>query len=101
VVVVVLQLHMWIFIKVGGQTKVRLGEILSLEILISNKWSEPVDALLSIPASDDYSFVQIDREDGSLGSPVSGEQQVPANVYLSTHLAYSFGYYILFCLFLS
>ncbi|KAF6025141.1 Tep6 [Bugula neritina] len=70
------KLHMWIFIKVGGQTKVRLGEILSLEILISNKWSEPVDALLSIPASDDYSFVQIDREDGSLGSPVSGEQQI-------------------------
>lgn len=71
-----LQLKMWIFLILKAQDKLRLGEIISLRVLVTNKWTEPVDALISIPASDDYEFVEIDREDGSTSHSVSGEHQV-------------------------
>lgn len=61
---------------VGGEKKIRLGEVLSLQMLLENKWTEPLDSLISIPASDDYEFVEIDREDGSTSHTVSGEHQV-------------------------
>ena len=72
----VFQLKMWIFLIIKAQNKLRKGEILSLRILVTNKWSEPVDALVSIPASKDYKFVQVDREQASNTESVKGEHQV-------------------------
>lgn len=75
-ILIILKLKMWLYVKVEGQNKVRLGETTSMKVLVVNKWEEPVDVLLSIPASDDYSFMEIDRDDGARANAVDGEQQV-------------------------
>lgn len=67
---------MWMYIIVQGQNAIRFGEICTIKIMVANMWSEPIDVLLSIPASDKYEFMQIDRLDGANAYSVPGEQQV-------------------------
>lgn len=67
---------MWVFMRVQNQNILKLGETLILRIMITNKWTEEVDVLISIPASSDYKFVEIDKENGAEGSTVDGAQQV-------------------------
>lgn len=64
------------YIKLQGQDKIRLGEICTIKVLVVNKWEEPIDVLLSIPASDDYEFMEVDRDNGARASGVPGEHQV-------------------------
>ena len=67
---------MWTFLLVSGKDKIVLGEILSLALIVSNKWTQPIDALISISASEDYQFVQVERDQASQTKSVQGEHQV-------------------------
>lgn len=54
----------------------RLGEILIVNIHVKHFYTEAIDVLISIPASDDYSVIEIDRDRALSSLPVQGEHQV-------------------------
>ena len=67
---------MWMYIILQGQDSIRLGETCTIKVLVVNKWEEPIDVLLTIPASEKYEFVHVDRTDGARAYSVPGEHQV-------------------------
>ena len=64
------------FVFVSVQSRVRLGEILTVDINTRHYYTETLDVLISIPASEDYSILEVDREQALAVSPVIGEHQV-------------------------
>jgi len=73
------------YIHIQAATKSRLGEIIAMRITIFNKWTEAMDILLTIAASDLYKFVEVDRLDSQAHVQVNGQQQVAycsSNMYL-------------------
>ena len=64
------------FVFVSVQSRVRLGEILTVDINTRHYYTETLDVLISIPVSKDYSVLEVDREQALAVSPVMGEHQV-------------------------
>lgn len=66
------------YITVEGASYARTGEHVSLRVAIFNFWDEDMDVLLTVPASDDYQFVELDLDSGGsdLANPVDGTHQV-------------------------
>ena len=66
------------YISVQGPPTANIGEHISLRVSLFNFWDEQLDILLTIPRSNDYQFVSLNRE--SAGSdpaePVTGSHQV-------------------------
>ncbi|XP_067941196.1 CD109 antigen-like [Watersipora subatra] len=73
-------LQMWIYLILKGESKLRLGETLALRVLVTNKYTQPVDALISVPASKDYKVVRIEGGNEPDTSNVDGEQQILVSV---------------------
>ncbi|XP_067938571.1 CD109 antigen-like [Watersipora subatra] len=70
------QLLMGNSLSVSGARSIKFGEILSLKLRIRSQWEEPIDALISIPASKAYEFVQIERDHSSRIQLVKDEHQI-------------------------
>lgn len=64
------------YIHVAADKRLRLGEIMALRVTIFNNWSDEMDILITIPGSEKYKFVQVERSQGSEAAKVDGEHQV-------------------------
>ena len=66
------------YITVEGASYAKTGEHMSLRVAVFNFWKEDMDVLLTIPASDDYQFVQVDLDADSadIFAGVDGSHQV-------------------------
>lgn len=64
------------YINVAADKRLRLGEIVALRVTIFNNWSDEMDILITIPASEKYKFVQVERSQASEAGKVDGEHQV-------------------------
>lgn len=66
------------YITVQGPPTAKIGEHISLRVLVFNFWDESLDVLLTIEKSPDYNFVGLNADTISTdpSEPVTGSQQV-------------------------